>query len=1674
MKRVIFGLISAIAIAAVSYLWQSNGGVTEHKSDTGGVQVPVTPKTPSYQQQHTPKRVESVSQTAQAELSGVRVKSINSAIENGSRKVCAYLTTPITEQNHRELARHVEWRPHSPDVRLSVEDGALCIIGDSLIRAHELKLMPSLTLSGSKKLGRTLRVSAFVANLPPLLAFPSQGHVLAVGSAKGIELAVTNVPAVKLELVRVPERAAIAVLDDVYAGRTSLGEYSVESLLDDSATLVWSDVIHPAVEANTVTPVVLAIQDVLKQQSPGLFLLFAAREGDTAAVLPSTVFDADTDIGWSDRAVAQWVLHTNIGATAIKHDNGILLSTRALDTAKPLSAATVSLITHNNDQVFVGKTDRNGFAQIPEAAIRGKRANAPSHLLIQHEQDWGYLQVTSNALDLSDFPLEGRQAPQTFDAYLFTDRGIYRPGENVLLSGIIRDARAELAAMPSLTLRLIKPNGIEHANYPISASSLSAFHRPIELPASAARGLWTLELVANQNSANIMGSVTVDVQDFVPERLRVTLALDKTPQALGEPIAIIGQADFLYGAPATGLNTSTEVSLSTLSSADAKSLRLEGFQLGDAMLPYPTRTLALSEGLVGNGGAIASTTAPFKEPFNGVVKWGQPAQPLAARIALDVNEPGGRPSRAKTSKLLMPSRFIAIRNLESQDVGTTFEVDIKYLDQSLVPISEGTLNWEIMELRYDWVYDRADRRWSYDYQIIDTPIASGTLAANGADAIFGTIPLPALDWGRYVLVVRDKNNRIYAREAWSVGWSNSNQGNRPDFMPVATAKDHFVPGGDIALSITAPFDGEATITVWSDGLQQHSTQRISKGINNLALPTQADWFPGAYVTVQAYRPLSGLSNTETLSADRYIPVRLFGSVYLRAETGRALEVAIAYPEPARARTKLPVTLEIEGLKSTQAYAVIQAVDLGILQLTQFQTPSPLRYFQAKRALNASFFDDYNKLIRADGEVTPLKTGAGDNSAGNSLGIAGLNIIPTKSIVLFEGPVAINADGQATVALDLPDFNGTLRTMAVVWSANQFGATQRDIVLKDPIIAEAVLPRYLAPGDKTEAAIIVANTTDTPTNITLNFSGDDTLNVTKQRQTLHLAAGERATISLPITANTEGVGRLRLSAQSDDGFAITRDWSITSRYAGTGPTLVSDKITLKPQQSLDLQTTINTLTTDSLLSGYVTVAHPDALRVGSALKTLINYPWTCSEQTVSKTWPLLKAYRTDTDFVEKLMAAQNPTQRAKAWIQGNVDRIISRQSSNGAIGLWREGDGLVDPLLSANLVGFLAEAQLSGFKVPAQSIDTAANWSSSLIEKSTLSKPRQAYARAVLFKGLAPFDPSVLRSVRSLADLKNQLTRNTKLNLAVALRHLGDETRAEQLVSDLKNSSAITDTSIYYWSVVHDHLNQAENFYLLGNTEAGDIALNIANQQLADDEYLSVTTAGHLVRVAVARQQLKAGVNIAIDGVNYESALGSVVVPLNAANLVQTRTRDAELRVTSKTGAQLDIRIYLHTQPSIDAQLKQRFEGLALEQAFFDLSGKPLKAAMTALGATDKVVVVSKVTALQNLGQTQILFQHPIPAGFEVDRIIYPDLRDADYPWLPLLSWTDVIEARDDRIIATQLADFSKNEQIMRVAYILRATTPGSYLPLQATAEDMYNQPIMAATEGLSVTVTAKP
>ncbi len=819
---------------------------------------------------------------------------------------------------------------------------------------------------------------------------------------------------------------------------------------------------------------------------------------------------------------------------------------------------------------------------------------------------------------------------------------------------------------------------------------------------------------------------------------------------------------------------------------------------------------------------------------------------------------------------------------------------------------------------------------------------------------------------------------------------------------------------------------------------------VQAGEAVIDLPVTDDWGAGAYVTASVIRPV-------TADAGR-APVRALGLSYAPVDPGpRKLGTTLKVAPEADPRGPLPVALKVEGAKAGETvHATIAAVDLGILNLTGFTAPDPEDHYFGQRKLGVAIRDIYGRLIDGTNGTPGSVRSGGDAASGLKMQAPP----PTEELVAyFSGPLTVGADGYARTEFAMPSFNGTVRVMAVAWSKSAIGQAEAEVLVRDPVVVTASVPRFLSPGDESRALLEIVHASGPAGRMGLDLTADG-LTLGAAPSGVDLAELDKATVSVPLTApQEEGDAALRIALTTPDGRQLLKTLTV--------PVETHDPETAR-QSRFDLADGATFTLDRNAFAGLVPGTGRATLTAGplarfdapGLLATLDAYPYGCTEQITSRALPLL--------YFEDVSAALGASRDGdvRKRVEESISEILLNQSSNGAFGLWYPDTG--DLWLDAYVTDFLSRARQQGYAVPDTAFRNALdNLRNQINYAPDFDADGGPYAYALMV--LAREGAAAIGDLRYYADVKAAAfdTPIAAAQLGAALASYGDQRRADAMFAEAARlvASRATGEEAQHWRADYGtRLRDAAALLALAS-EAGSTAI--------DPDGLSNAVASGLTGQHLSTQEATWAL-LATHALIDRSDTGGFLLDGAPADRPVIALSEAEAAaaqgITNGTGRSATMTLTTFGVPAEPEPAGGR--GYTITRSYYTMDGDPVDIATVAQGS--RLVAVVEVTPHGD-GEARLMVNDPLPAGFEIDNPSLIRAGDiAALPWLDTVEETRMTEFRQDRFLAA--LDWTSGEPF-RLAYILRAISPGSFHQPAATVEDMYRPNYRARTEAGRVTVT---
>ncbi len=1508
---------------------------------------------------------------------------------------------------------------------LSADDKQLCVEGLKHGERYTITLRPGLPSVVKESLAKSAEFNIYVRDRKPFVRFSGKAYVLPRTGQRGIPIISVNTQAVTIAIYRIGDRSLLSPItgDDF---EHNLDRYEFDRIAQGTGTKVWTGELATESPLNAETMTAFPVDQTLGDLKPGVYVMSAEPKGVSADDFSALA--------------TQWFIVSDLGLSAFSGGDGIHVFIHSLANAAPKPQVEVRLVARSNEILATRQTDANGHVNFEAGLARGEGGLAPALLIATDAgRDYAFLSLKSPPFDLSDRGVKGRTAPAGLDAFVYTERGVYRTGETVHVTALLRDGVGIAAFNVLLTLVVERPDGVEYRRVVVADQGLGGRNLDVPIASTAMTGTWRVRAYSDPKRP-VIGEAAFLVEDYVPDRLEFDVSSKATSISRSSPIELAVDGRYLYGAPAANLDLEGEISVKPATERAG----FPGYQFGSAAddedrEAAPTQQPLNDLPATDDKGHAAFSVAPGKLP--------ESTRPLEAQIAIRMAEAGGRAVERKLTLPVAPADpMIGVKPLfsgRSLGDGDTATFDVVLVGPDGKPLARSGLRYELLKIesRYQWY--RQDGLWRFE------PIKSTKRVADGSLDIAadkpGRIAAPVA-WGRYRLEVSTSDpDGPLTSVPFDAGFFAEASADTPDLLEVALDKSDYRAGETMTLAVTVRSAGKLRLSVVSDRLVTTQIQDAQAGLNQVRIPIGRDWGSGAYVVATLLRPLDAAAGR---MPGRSIGVQWF-SIDQQAKT---LAVELQAPQLIRPNTSLRVPVKINGLAGEEARIVVAAVDVGILNLTNYKPPAPDEYFLGQRKLSADIRDLYGQLI--DG----MQGTRGQVRSGGDAGAELQGSPPTQPpVALYSGIVTVGRNGSAEVAFDIPAFAGTVRVMAVAWSKDKVGHAQGDVIVRDPVVLTATLPRFLLTGDRSTVQLDLDNVEGQGGDYRIEAAAEGPVAIASGgSQTMRLAAKQRASLSLPVTANAVGMASIKVKITGPANFALERNYSLAAKPA----TQILARRTVKPIAKGESQTIGGDLFAD-LVSGTgsiaLSVGPSTALDVAALLKALDRYPFGCSEQIASRALPLL--------YVNELSAEAQLALDAGAddRIREAIERLVARQGATGAFGLWSVGGD--DAWLDAYVTDFLTRARERGFAVPDTAfklaLDRLRNYVANAPEPGKEGARDVPYALYVLARnGAAP-----VGDLRYIADTKlgNVETPIAKAQIAAALAMLGDRIRADRVYdaatqalgpppanefgrpdfgSALRDAAAVVTLAAEGGApqpLIDGALRRLESARsATGRTSTQEDAwMVLAARALAKETRLSLDAAGE-------RRQ----------GPFYRSFRPS---DLQAGPFRLTNTGDATAQaVVSVSGAPIS--------PEAPAE-----KGFKLERLYYTLDGE--KADATKARQNERFVVVLKVTEPQpQFGR--VLIADYLPAGFEIDnpRLVSSG-ETGTLDWIEDAAEPVSSEFRDDRFSAA----FDRNKEspaVFTVAYVVRAVSPGRYVLPQAVVEDMYRPDRFGRTATGAVEVSA--
>ncbi len=1507
---------------------------------------------------------------------------------------------------------------------------------------------------------RELKTRAIQSNV----SFASSGNVLPIDSSKGLPLYTINIDAVDVDFHRVKSDKVSQFIHH-WAKRQSQRSWNIQryELFIDLVHSGRFDLNPPKNKRHRTN---LPVKQLSALQSPGIYV---------AVMKPAGQYPQNYQV--------TYFVVSDIGLHARFYQDRVDVYTNSLEHATPMGSVQMTMLDKNGEVLAQRRSSPDGL---------GTFHNPPNNarlLLAQKGDQLALLEIFGPALDLSAFDL-GKRQQRASEAFVYGPRDLYRPGEKVIFNALLRDGDGRSIGNTPLRAILRGADNREVQNTVWHGNELSYYYHEYQLPTNASTGEWRLQL---KIGSEIVGDYQFKVEEFLPERMKLMLD-DGVKRAryfdsTFEPeLQIQVEGSYLYGAPAAKNRLSSFVAVSQQRHPVE---RLKDYHFGNVEEHSQSQRTELGNFFLDDNGQ-----AVIKVPN----QWRNIRSPLDIHVVGSLYESGGRPVVRDIHYTTVPSdKLIGIRPLfnEKELKGNTlagFEIIKSDLDGQLYS-AVGLEAKLIRENRnYYWVFDY-NSGWHRQHTDNHYTTFNGNLDINKNKR--ATLEVP-VEWGSYRLEIRDPATDMVTSLRFRAGWwyGDGDKGGsaRPDRVELKLDKLRYRNGDTAKVTLTAPYAGEGFILV--EGDEPLFWQRIDVPADGTTIDITVDeeWRQhNLYLSAVVFRPSKSQSEN--------MPNRALGLLHFPLDReARKLDVSIMPPEKKVVpETTLRTRVKVGGVgtSDSQIMVTLAAVDVGVLNITDYETPDAHQWFFEQRRYGIDSRDMYGAVIDSlEGDVARQRFGGdADLSRGGKQAQSDVQIVS-----LFSGAIELNGDSEAEIAFDLPDFNGRIRLMALAFDEDEYGSAEIELTVASPVIAEISMPRFIANGDQSTMTLDIHNLSGESQILNIIAAADSPLFMQSKPKQITLANGEKKILNYPISAiDAFGHGQIVVGMTNEAKDEISRinlkrQWGLNVRPAFPAVTRSIREVLVR-DETLALKDELNGLVLDTVETELKIATQPP-IELNSHLKHLLRYPYGCLEQTTSSTYPWVFATPDNIDKLGlyEIKSGKADLEKRLEYLETGVNRIRNLQLGSGGFGLWNNASN-EQHWITTYVADFLTDVRDQGVAVDNSLfentmrrlvlyVNTSAGMFGERWSQNT-AHYRLAY-RAYAAYVLSKLNRAPLGALRNMyeqqrADAKTGLPL---VHLGVALIKQGDRQRGMKAIEEALQLPVDSDRYRYYGdygSSLRDlslmvHLLEKHDIDVPGRD---DLLFTLADA-IADRNYLSTQERLALFKAGVALSQ---SAERAWAG---ELLIGKSVQTVTRVDSYHEFFEGGQLAQGFSFTSNYDDALF--TQLTISGYPSEapapRNDGIWVEREYYDTEGNLLAntsdegmRSLPQLETGDLVVVHLRVNANRRIPDA--LLVDLLPAGLELENqnlkhAVKLDKLLIDGKNIDELQRNTVLkhqEYRDDRFVAAfDLKEWGHTD----IFYLARAVTPGIYTVPSAHVEDMYRPFIQGISHSIdTLTVVNK-
>ncbi len=1385
-----------------------------------------------------------------------------------------------------------------------------------------------------------------------------------------------------------------------------------------------------------------------EESSEETTIIYGKKEVNTSGYdqASSSYYDDEyyEDYRWSDRedpctssyyynsSVSTNILASDLGLIVKKgNNNTTFVAVSSITTTAPINGAEVKLYNLQQQVIASAKTNKDGIASFenipPSFFASASNGNSTTYLRL----------YDGNSLSMSKFDVSGVKLQKGLKGYIYGERGVWRPGDQLFLTFILNDNANPIPEKHPVKFELINPQGkiVDRTIQYKNKQNMYAY-APFTSQ-DALTGNWRLKV----SVGGTVFSKTIKVETIKPNRLKIKIKSSDAVVKATEPINANVEVKWLHGAIARGLKIDIDAKFKQTKTSFKG---YNEYNFDDITRNFGTEEFRVLSGELNDEGKTKFSVNPsLNSKAPGM---------LQAAFITKVYENGGDFSTdVYTQKVSPYQTYVGLKNgveKESKNylyTNKNYDFKVVTVNEEGKPVATNGLNVSVYKISWRWwwntddhglsQYDGSRYHETYDYKKVNTN-------ANGKGSF--TLKVDERDWGRYLVKVTDpKNNHTTSRvvyfdwPSWYGRKKNQNQ-SEANMLVFTTDKEKYTTKENVTVKFPSSVGARALITVENGSeVLNHFWVDTTDKLTAFSFPVLETYTPNVYVNITLLQPHSQTAND--------LPIRMYGSVPILVENpDTKLTPQIQLKDELEPEST--ATIRVTEKNGKPMSYTVALVDEGLLDLTRFKTPNAWSTFYARQSLGVKTWDIFDDVIGAyGGKINQILSIGGDEAEAGSKNKKANRF---KPMVTFLGPFDLKMGETRNHQIKIPKYVGSVRAMVVASNTKKeaYGSDEKTAFVRKPVMVLASLPRKITPKETVTLPVTVFAMKPSVKNVKVTIEANEAFTLegeNTQRLTFEQPDEKMAYFQLKVN-DFNGVGKVKIHAVSGSEKA---SYEVELDVLNPNPITTENLyLVLKGNESGSVNYT--KFGTKGSNETTVELSSLPPMNFTKRLQYLIQYPHGCVEQTTSSVFPQLFM----NDLFDLPEAKSSSIERN---IKAGIQRLSSFQMSNGAMSYW-QGGSWISKWGTTYAGHFMLEAKKKGYVLPIGFLDKwiqyqkqeARNWRyKSYNNDDDLSQAYRLYTLCLANNA----DIASMNRLRETSGISNE----AKIRLASAYALIGKKSVATDILNTITNTTYQKSYYYGYGSETRNKSMSLETYVLLNNdVNAIKLAKEIADK-LSSKDWLSTQTTSYGL-LAMAKYALQNGTTNGINAfISVNGSKQKATTNKSMYTFTTNKVEDANtVTIDNKGAGVLYARVFNKGILPVGSE-KEIQNNLEVKVNYYAKNGDYISPDELSQGTNFKIEVSIKNTTnskIENVALTQF-----IPSGWEIINTRFTDFGNNTSS-----SEVDYTDIRDDRVSNY----FTLREyQTKTFSVLVNASYLGTYYLPGVQAEAMYNHDYLVRTKG---------